>query len=79
MILAAQIVDAQHPDLLSMFFAIACPIIAAMAVREVGAWSRERKRNGELMIILREYRLHAHTEQHGPLTVDGIRFPREGR
>lgn len=68
------------------FYTIALPIIAAILLSELNAQRRDRSRerrdrvardgdDNELAVLLREYRLHAHTELHGALTAEGIRFP----
>lgn len=47
-------------------------IWASVIVNALAAFSNHTKHK----VLLREYRLHAHVEKQGPLTVDGIQYPR---
>ena len=78
----------QAESLLGHFLTIALPIILAFLLKEWSSTRREKKRaarlvqekllqDSELTTLLRNYRLHDHTEQSGPLSAEQIRYPRE--
>jgi hypothetical protein len=71
------------------FVSIALPIIGAFIAKELSSWLRDLRRekrekaergkkDNELAILLRNYRLHDHPEPEGVLHAENIRYAREG-